>query len=312
MKRKYVFFLLTAILLVSVTSCENDDNLSQTSVFVDDPDPDPASITYAFDRWLDTTYLIPYNIDFRYKLKDVSTDMDFNLVPTQLEKSQQLAILIKYLWFDVYGKRVDSLFLQKYGPRILALIGSAATNPSIGTEILGLAEGGIKISLFKCNEIDVKNMELMNEYIFKTMHHEFAHVLHQQKTYPKEFENLSAGWYLPGDWQHRTDSEAASVGCASPYGSSQPREDFVEIIANYIVKSDAWWTNLYILAAEPGINESKEEVPDNIDGEDVLRKKVVICRDWLQESWGVNLDSIRAEVQERQLHIDEVLAQKYW
>jgi hypothetical protein len=38
---------------------------------------------------------------------------------------------------------------------------------------------------------------MMNEYYFKTMHHEFVHILHQTKNYPKDFEQISAGNYSP-------------------------------------------------------------------------------------------------------------------
>ena len=311
MKLKYYILLLLFALPV-IHGCGEKDDFSNESVFVDEPDLNPSDYTYAFDKWLEDSYLTPYNLQFRYKMQDVGADMDFNLVPTNFERAQEMAILVKYLWFDVYNTVVHPDFLKAYGPRIIHLIGSAASNPVLGIEILGLAEGGLKVSLFKCNNLNFKDVEMMNEYYFKTMHHEFAHILHQQKTYPKEFENYTAGYYDPAGWQHRSESEAASLGCASPYGSSQPREDFVEIIANYIVKTDAWWANLREMASKPGVNSSGQNVPDTVDGKAVLEAKLGICRKWMKDAWDIDLDALRAEVQERQLHIEELMSQTYW
>ncbi|MDL2221284.1 putative zinc-binding metallopeptidase [Parabacteroides sp. OttesenSCG-928-N08] len=312
MKMKHLTIVYLLCACIGFTACGSEDDLNPESVFVDEPELDPDDYTYAFDTWLEATYLMPYNLQFRYKMQDVGADMDFNLVPTNFEKAQEMAILVKYLWFDVYNTVVDPDFLKAYGPRIIHLIGSAASNPVQGTEILGLAEGGLKVSLFKCNNLDYTNIEQMNEYYFKTMHHEFAHILHQQRTYPKEFEIYTAGYYDPAGWQFRTDSEAASLGCASPYATSQPREDFVEIIANYIVKPDAWWDEWMKMAAKPGVNQSGETVTETVDGKAVLEAKIEMCRKWLKDSWGIDLDALRDDVQERQLHIEEVMSETYW
>jgi substrate import-associated zinc metallohydrolase lipoprotein len=310
MEKIYKNLLFCVLVAFAFTACTNNDPFTET-IFEDDPAPDPASELYPFNQWLEANYLMPYNLVFRYRMQDVGSDMDYNLVPTDLEKSKQMAILTKYLWFEVYGDVAGPEFLKYYGPRIIHLIGSAAYNPNFHTMVLGTAEGGIKVTLYSCNEMDPTNVEFMNEFYFKTMHHEFAHILHQQKTYPKEFETLSAGYYDPMYWQERTDSEAASLGFASPYGSNQPREDFVEIIANYIVKSDAWWKNWMDMAAKPGINQSGEVVPDPLDGKAILETKINICRNWLKESWAIDLDSLHANVMRRQMYVNEALEQGY-
>jgi substrate import-associated zinc metallohydrolase lipoprotein len=278
---------------------------------VDEPDLNPDSELYPFNKWLEDTYLKSYNLDFRYRMQDVGSNTDFNLVPTDLEKSKQMAILVKYLWFDAYNEVVNPEFLKQHGPRIIHLIGSGAYNPRLGTVVLGTAEAGIKITLYSCNEMVPSRIEELNEYYFKTMHHEFAHILHQKKTYPKDFEKLSAGYYDPSYWQIRTDSEAASLGFASPYGSSQVREDFVEIIANYIVKPEDWWIEWKKMASKPGVNSNRDTIADPLDGEAIINAKIDICRKWLKESWDIDLDSLHRNVMERQLHIDEALAKGY-
>ena len=303
----FKFITLLAIISISFSACKEDINFTK-SVFIDE---DEAELS-AFDKWLEDIYLNPYNLQFCYRMQDVENDYNYNLVPTTLHQSQQMAILVKYLWFDVYGKVASPTFLKKYGPRYIHLIGSAAYNPNLGTMILGLAEGGIKITLFRCNDLDYSSVDDMNEFYFKTMHHEFAHILHQQRTIPKEFETYSAGWYDPMAWQERTDSEAATLGFVSPYGSSQPREDFVEVIANYIVKTDEQWETILDLASKPGVNQTGDIIVESLDGKSIIETKLEICRKWFRDSWEIELDSLRAEVQERQLHIKEVVNQKYW
>ncbi|NDW10164.1 putative zinc-binding metallopeptidase [Dysgonomonas sp. 520] len=307
MKRFFINILLIGFVLSFSTSCSDDDFTK--SIYVD-PDPlDPTSITYEFDLWLNDNYRTPYNLDFCYKLKDIESDFDYNLTPTSLKQSKRMAYLIKYLWFDVYNKVVSENFLKEHGPRFIHLIGSPAYNPSHGTVLLGTAEGGIKISLYQCNDLDIENIDFMNEYYFQTMHHEFAHILHQKKTYPKEYDSFSKGYYNPTAWQDRTMSEAASLGFVSPYGSSQPREDFVEVIATYIVKSDEQWNYILDLASKPGINMNGVTIDDPLDGQAIIQSKLNIAKQWLSDSWGVDLEALRAEVQERQKHIGELITE---
>lgn len=229
--------LFAAASSLIVTSC-SEDELGPT-IFPDvDPTEDPESYTYKFDTWLNNSFRDVYNLDLKYKLEDVEIDMQYNLTPVTIENAEKLAVLIKYLWFDAYTELSGADFLKQYGPRIIHLIGSPAYNPSSGTETLGLAEGGIKVSLFKVNEMDAQNVDMLNEYYFRTMHHEFGHILHQTKSYPTEFNLLSNDFYDSSSWQMRNFGQTASMGFMTPYASSQPREDFAEVIANFITRDD--------------------------------------------------------------------------
>ena len=258
LRNKIYKFFIAAVFVLAFTSCGNDD-LDPNSIFDDKEEVlDPDSYSYKFDKWLQVNYLLPYNLDFRYKMQDVGTDMDYNLVPAEYGNAIDLATLTNYLWFDVYSEVVDEDFLKKYGPRIIHLIGSPAYNPANGTMILGLAEGGIKVSLFRVNSIDVTDFNQLNEYYFKTMHHEFAHILHQTKTYPKEFNLISVANYEPFNWQDRADYAVASLGFTSPYASSQNREDFAETIANYITFTDAQWEEWLWIAGKGWVVEDEK------------------------------------------------------
>lgn len=233
MKLRHIFPLLALSVLAS---CSEEE--LGPSIFDTEPEPvDPNGYTYKFDKWIEQNFLIPYNLDFKYKMEDVESDMNYNLVPATFDNARDLCLLTKYLWFDTYGEHCGEDFLKSYGPRILHLIGSPAYNPSTGTEILGLAEGGLKVTLFKVNEMQLDNIYQLNEYYFRTMHHEFGHILHQTRTYPTEFNQLSIGRYDGGSWQSKPIGLMASQGFITPYASSAQREDFAETIANYITRS---------------------------------------------------------------------------
>lgn len=307
MKNPFLKILLLSIFSVTLFSCAKEDEFG-ASIFDTTDTLNVNSASYEFDVWLRNAYLIPYNLDFRYKMQDVGSDQDYNLVPTSFVKAQQMAKLVKYLWFDVYGKIVSPEFLKENGPRIIHLIGSPAYNPVSGTILLGTAEGGLKVTLYRCNELDPANVDMLNEYYFKTMHHEFAHILHQKRNYPVEFGLISQGKYNPLGWQERTESEAASLGFVSPYAGSQNREDFVEIIANYLVKTDAQWDNILQMASQPGLDYRGEPLADDgIDGKALILQKLAVATKWLEDSWGIDIQALRTEILIREEHISDIL-----
>lgn len=275
--------------LALTTACSGDD-LGPT-IFPDVSDePDPASYTYKFDKWCNENFRDIYNLDFKYKMEDVEANMDYNLVPATFENARDLCLLTKYLWFDAYkehyldmnpgmtvaGKPITGAeFIMQYGPRILHLIGSPAINPTDGTEILGLAEGGLKVSLFKVNEMNLSDINQMNEYYFRTMHHEFGHILHQTKSYPVEFNTLSTGRYDDTSWQNKDIGYVASLGFITPYASSQTREDFAETIANYLTRTDDAMALIKWMAAQGWCTENDDDPNAEDDpGED----KTYYCR----------------------------------
>lgn len=259
---KYIKFPAAVAILAIATGC-SDDKIGPT-IFPDVSDEaDPTSYTYKFDTWLNREFRDVYNLDFKYKMEDVEADMNYNLVPASFEKARDLCLLTKYLWFDAYGEHVTPEFLKMYGPRILHLVGSPAYNPNTGTETLGLAEGGLKVTLFKVNEMNLNDINQMNEYYFRTMHHEFGHILHQTKSYPTDFNLLSTGRYDDGSWQSKAIGYVASLGFITPYASSQAREDFAETIANYLTRSDDAMELIKWMAAQGWTTGSDAEMGDD-------------------------------------------------
>ena len=260
---KYISALaLVAIAAMSLSSC-SEKGLGDT-IFPDVSDElDPNSYTYKFDKWLKENYLDVYNLEFQYRLQDNETNMNYNLEPATLSNAIDLAVLAKYMWFDVYEEVSGSKeFVKMYGPRIIMLVGSPAINPQTGTIIVGLAEGGIKVTLLHVNSMNPMNIYALNGDYFHTMHHEFTHILHQTKTIPREFQLISLGRYDAINWQDRNAGVVHSLGFVTPYGSSEIREDFAEISANYITKTDAEWARIWLEAGRGYATDGDEESGD--------------------------------------------------
>ena len=289
---KQLIGIFIALATLSLWSCSEDD-LDPNSIF---GGTETGKVPNEFDTWLLENYTTPYNIEFKYRFEDMETDDTYNLVAADYDRSIALAKFTKYLWLESYEELLGPDFIRTYCPRLLFLVGSPAYNTD-GSVVLGTAEGGIKVTLYYVNNLNPRNIPLLNEYYFKTMHHEFAHILHQTRSYPQDFAAISPGDYDPSGWQTVPDSTANRTGFVTSYAMSEVREDFVETIANYIVKSDEEWNNI-LETASRGI------VRDSTTGRDVILQKWDMCNEWLADRWDIDLDELRNEVQTRQANMD--------
>lgn len=249
---KYIKLFLLLGVMTLIASCESEE-LSSQSIFKDD-----EVAQNDFDKWLMTNYTQPYNIQFNYLYNDKLSDNYYNVVPADVDKSKAIAILVKHVWLDAYTEVAGEEFMKKNSFRVMQLIGSPEFD-SQNKIVLGTAEGGLKILLFRINELDPDNIYVnqanpyadkrskpldLNYWYFHTMHHEFCHILHQKKSYSTEFQTISAGKYHTSDWVNVTDEDAAAEGFVTGYGSSAPDEDFAEVYSTYVTHTDEAWNNI--------------------------------------------------------------------
>lgn len=287
---KWIFIVAMGMLAGGVfTSC-SEDALSDKSIF--DTDPPQRN---ELDNWLLTEYVEPYNINFKYRLDDKETNQQYNLVPADYDKSIALAKLVKFLWLESYEELMNDngKFIKTYCPKVITPIGSKAYNPDSQSVVLGTAEGGLKVILYNVNELDVDNpdVEVLNEWYFKTMHHEFSHILHQTINYPVEYNEISMGKYTGPSWVNLKEQEALLLGFISPYASTETQEDFVEMIANYVTHDAAWWRDRMNMAG---------------DAKDALQQKLDIVKDYLADAWDIDLDKLRSIVQRRSSEVSSL------
>ena len=241
------FALLLPLSTFLFSSCSEDD-LGPSIYDTTEYPLDRSLYTFPLDTFVKKNFLEPYNLKFIYKMEDVGTDMQKNLVPATYEKSVDLAVLTKFLWLDVYAKLAgeNEIFLKKDSPRIIHVIGSPGYN-SDGSRTVGVAEGGIKVTLMEVNRLDVNQIEGqrgLNELFFHTMHHEFGHILDLTSLRPTAFNTISAGLYDAMGWAEKSDTIQAGLGFVTPYGSSQAGEDWVETLACYVTYDQDRWEKL--------------------------------------------------------------------
>ena len=126
---------------------------------------------------------------------------------------------------------------------------------------MGYASAGVKITLINVNNMKYwtpespytdADMDQLNKDQFHVMHHEFSHILHQTKSYPVAFGQITAGTYMPRDWQNRDSIETHMLGYLTHYGSSATYEDFVELLSCTITDTDTRWMNTSIDACANG------------------------------------------------------------
>ena len=249
-----------------------------------------------------SNYTNPYNILLKYRMEDKESDMTHVLVPATYENSVVLAKIIKHVWLEAYDETTGNPnFLRHYVPKILHFIGSPAYEDN-GTMVVGTAEGGMKITLYNVNDIDPESIDvnMLNEYYFQTMHHEFAHILHQTKNFDPSFERITENSYVGSDWYLKTDpitgvstsrtnEDAWKEGFVTAYAMSEPREDFVENIAMYVVNTKAYWDNMLANAGDAG--------------RALIERKFDIVYDYMLQTWGIDLDRLRQVVLRRQSEI---------
>ena len=282
MKKYLIYLYLLLVAGFCLASCNNDEDIdTKNSIFID-PDTTPNG----FDSWLLSNYVYPYNIQVKYRLDDTETDVKYDLVPADYDKAVALMKIVKHVWIEAYDELWGVEQTRTYIPKLIQLIGNVAYTES--GMILGQAEGGLKVTLFRVNEIDANNIdpEQLNEFYFKTMHHEFTHILNQTKPYDLAFERITESEYVGSSWYQIDDDDALAKGCISPYSMDRASEDFAEMVSIYVTHTAGEWENMMKIAGETG--------------RPILEKKLEIVYNYMLDSWGVNLDVLRKIVHRRQ------------
>ena len=288
MKLKNISLLLLMATAFGFNSC-SEDGLSNQSVFEDVSNKE----TNEFDIWLENNYRQPYNIDFKYRYSDKESDLAYNVIPADFDCSKALAILIKHVWIESYVEAISPEFMKTYVPRIIQLTGSYKWNNN-GSQVLGTAEGGLKVMLYGVNELDIDNPRInsedpyeshdvkpidMNYWFFHTMHHEFCHILTQKKDYDTAFRTISAATYHATDWINLEDKKVAKEGFVSSYAASEYNEDFAEIYATYVTNSPAGWQKIMDQAGE--------------GGKAIINQKLDIMKKYFKDNWNLDMDNMR-------------------
>lgn len=295
---KYLKIMMLFVAALAFTACDDDDP-SGTSIF--DTTPPERN---EFDTWILNTFTKPYNITILYRYYDSETNNTYNVVPPTVEKAKAMANLMKYMWLDAYNELMDDggLFMKKWSFREFLFVGSHQWR-SNGSRVLGTAEGGLKVTLFGLNSLDLNNLRIvqdqpfpdhdenpmdLNYFFFHTMHHEFCHILTQKKDYSPDFRTISTAWYRSGDWINVRDPEAPKWGFVTGYASSEYNEDFAEIYSTYVTITPEAFNGIY-----EKIEADKEVDGANENAKKQLEQKVDLVKKYMKDNWGIDMDKLR-------------------
>ncbi len=299
--KKYILILILSAM--AAVSCQQD-MLNEESVI-----KDSTMEMNDFDYWLEANFLKPYNIEFMYRYAMNESDKGYWTVPADVDASIIYAHLVKHLCIDTYDEIAGIDFTRAYFPKMFFLIGTWEFKNN-GSYILGTAEAGKKIMLSGVNEIplwfeayeqgritaDQLAEGLSSQYI-KTIHHEFTHILNQTKSYPETFGNISSTTYV-GDSCFSTDSYWRGRGYITAYAQSEHREDFAELLSEYITHDADWW-DAQLKAAHDETEQVRKTSPDAPYGDTIIQSKIDIVIAYMQDSWGISMDELRDIVSRR-------------
>lgn len=325
MKRYSLLLALLAVIL-GFSSCSKDE-LNTESIF-----PNMPVQRNNFDTWLLNNYTKPYNVSFNYRYSDKDVSSYFNLVPADSTKAVALAIMMRHIWIEAYTELLGEKFMKENCPRIMQLVGSPQYKQDEEL-VLGTAEGGLKITLFNVNAIDIDHPFLecdnpfvdkkgpaldLNYWFFHTMHHEFCHILNQKKNYPTDFRLVSAAKYKTSDWVNVKDVDAPKDGFVSGYASSEYNEDFAEIYSTYVTHSEKAWQTILKKSITAKLDANGDTIfmkkqvkgPDgktievrepelDTSGLEAILKKLDIMKNYYRDSWGLDMDKLREIVLRR-------------
>lgn len=294
MKKLIITLTIALTALWSLTSC-NSNPLSPDSVITVD------KVKYTpFDYWLEANFVNTYNIQFKYRYEEIESDFNYYTVPAHYNNSIILAHLVKYLCLEAYDEAGGIEFTRANFPKMIYCIGDWEYRNN-GTYILGTAEGGRKILLAGVNHLSsyIGNVNDLNHYYFKTVHHEFTHILNQTKDMPTAFQFITGNAYVADEWS--TDSFGSGYlgrGFISSYAQHSHTEDFAEMLSMYVCYSTQQWNDWMEQAAAEA-----EAAGNGLDPVALITAKLDLVKSYMRDSWGINLDDLHNAVQTRQANI---------
>lgn len=272
---------IIGLLMFALVSCSEEEFVPNETLLGLGGDEQTYS---EVDNWIYENLTKPYNIDVKYKWDQSELDKNKTLVPIKEELVVPVMKMIKKIWIDTYVELAGASFIRQLAPKRFVLVGSPSYNSS-GTYTAGEAEGGRKITIYRLNWYNNTDKDMIQN-IMKTVHHEFAHIMHQTIMYPTDFKLITPEGYTTS-WNNTTDAEAIKLGFISTYARSTSNEDFVEMIARIAVYGPEWYEERVAQAAEVYADPA-QNVGMTYDPVEVFRIKESYVENYLKDIWGIN------------------------
>jgi substrate import-associated zinc metallohydrolase lipoprotein len=220
---KITSLFLTGMLLIT-TACFQSDDLNI-------PEKEEEQSEDELDIYIQKNFVEKYGMAIRYAFVDRYVDPSKRVTPPERENVIPMLEFLQKFWITPFISVPNgNTFFKRYVPSEVVFIGSTIYNAD-GTEILGTADAGARITLSRVNYIDTNDQQWLYLQL-GTIYHEFAHVMHQNFNLPPNFQSISPqGYTSSGSWYVLTDESALQRGFVSPYATSSYNEDFAETVA---------------------------------------------------------------------------------
>lgn len=240
--KKIIYMLLAINLFIG---CTNDDkiNTSESTITSENGGSSGTVINpqTPLDQYIEKNFTKPYGIEILYRFLEREVYRSYTMTPTRYEKSIEFINVFNYLFVEPYIKVTSKQFLKERSFNTVVLIGEPAFS-STGAKLVGFASAGVKIHLLAINQMQPNNIYWLNDNILATLYHENAHTWQQARLYPTDYEKLSASDYKKDNWTtawNRSTKNYLPAGFVTEYSSFNSDEDFVEMLARYIVYHNA-------------------------------------------------------------------------
>jgi len=309
MKKHFTYIVALLGLALSIQCTEKENSLEFKNIFETEKES-----TSELDKFLKEEFRDPYGSVIRYKFNDDFLRPDQTATPARLDVVKPIAELILSTLIEPYNKAAENkeAFLKRNFPAEIVLIGSPIFDGD-GTRLLGVADSGVRITITECNLFDPSPDANNSEWIdrtFRTLHHEFAHIIDQNFNFEfEEYIKISGNDYTsPGGWvgliengnefSEATLNNAVSRGMVSAYGTSSAEEDFAEMVSFLITMSENDFFNSYLIPEECSFSFFEEDIiscTQRNTGRERIRQKVEIITNYLKDDVGIDIAILREE-----------------
>ena len=265
---KNIGFVGVVLVALSLMSCsDSSDRITESQIDTSTP------VLSELDVWLRSEMVEPYNIEVSYLWGASNTDIARFLYPMKEEGVQRWTQTVIDTWIKPFNQLGGAEFIAQLTPRQLVYSGGFNFNPNSPTITLGIAEAGTRITFFNLDFLDYSNVNSIRRPL-QTLHHEYGHILNQNIPFTDDFGIITPADYT-AQWFNLSRQEALDTGFITPYASSQPGEDFVEIMANMLTTSREEFDAI-VNSASPS-------------GQEIIRRKQDIVVAYFQENFDIDL-----------------------
>lgn len=281
--------LFISLFFLVFLSCSDDEKANYEKEEI-------VELTDSIDVYFKAHFEDKYNCAVRWRWIDKYVSIDYMVTPANREVLIPVGKMIERFWIEPFllVSKGGGDFIRSHFPPEIICVGSKLLQ-SNGTEVLGYAEAGVRITLVKLDDYDLSDMDWVRGQL-NTMHHEFTHIIHQTYNLPVGYKEVNPA-YTGNSWNNLKDDEAAiRLGMVTRYGTTNEHEDFCELVAKFLLTEKLKFEQTYLNAdpAKPGLDAGKA----------FIAKKLELTKAYYKEKFDIDLDKLRDIIQERLLRLN--------